>query len=178
MTEPLTFATLRAANLARIPLFKNRAGQIAHSKPDGSDWTPAQWLLAVAGEAGEAANVYKKMFRGDGVPLKALADELADVAIYWDLLGVRMGVPADPGQINQWKFKHYITPPQERFLGLFIQIGRLADPTKTEEEHLNAYFCIVEVLVGIARAHDIDLGEAVRSKFNEVSRRVGAEVYL
>lgn len=65
MSNALTFDLLRAANLARLPVFKNRHGAIAHARPDGSDWTPAQWLQAVMGELGEFANVRKKFERGD-----------------------------------------------------------------------------------------------------------------
>ena len=62
---PLTFDTLRKANIARLPEFKNSKGEPAHSKSDGSDWSPAQWLQAVIGELGEYANVMKKVERGD-----------------------------------------------------------------------------------------------------------------
>lgn len=35
----LTFAELREANIARLPQFKNKHGEPAHSQPDGSDWS-------------------------------------------------------------------------------------------------------------------------------------------
>lgn len=114
----LSFTALRVANTQRLPLFKNKHGQLAHSKPDGSDWSPAQWLQAVTGELGEYANLRKKFERGDvdAETFKIEAGkELADVTIYLDILAKQLGV---------------------------------------------------------------DLGEAVRSKFNEVSKRVGCEVFL
>jgi len=114
----LTFAQLRAANLKRLPLFKNRHGQFAHSEPDGSDWSDAEWLEALVGEIGEYANTKKKVRRGDFTPEEAkqmLADELADMICYTDILASQLG---------------------------------------------------------------IDLGEAVRRKFNEVSDRIGCEVKL
>lgn len=95
MTNGLTFNTLRGGNVARLPEFKNRKGEIAHSKADGSDWTPAQWLQAVVGELGEYANLRKKMERGDIAPDDAvpmLADELADVVIYLDILAFQLGI--------------------------------------------------------------------------------------
>lgn len=114
----LTFQTLRDANVARLPLFKNKHGDLAHAKPDGSDWSPAQWLQAIVGELGEYANKRKKFERGD-LTLEEFTEEakseLADVMIYLDLLAFQLGV---------------------------------------------------------------DLGHAVRSKFNEVSRRVGASVFI
>lgn len=91
-TDGLTFNSLRGANTARLPEFKNKHGEIAHSKPDGSDWTPAQWLQAVVGELGEYANVRKKFERGDlsAEEFKELASkELADVQTYLDILAMR-----------------------------------------------------------------------------------------
>lgn len=116
--KPLTFDQLRAANIQRLPLFVNKHGQFAHSEPDGSDWSDAQWLEAVVGEIGEYANLHKKLVRGDvDYPtfIKEAAKELADIQTYLDILAFRLGV---------------------------------------------------------------DLGEATRSKFNEVSKRVGCEVML
>jgi len=118
----LTFDQLRAANVARLPLFKNAQGETAHAQPDGSDWTPADWMTAMVGEVGEAANIIKKIRRGDfargsalEAAMEALRREFADVVIYLDILAHQFG---------------------------------------------------------------IDLGAAVRDKFNEKSRQVGAEVTL
>lgn len=104
-TDGLTFNTLRGANLARLPQFKNSQGGLAHSKSDGSDWTPAQWLQAVLGELGEYANLRKKFERGDidGATFHAEAcDELADVVTYLDILAFRLGV--DLGEATMDKF--------------------------------------------------------------------------
>lgn len=114
----LTFDELRCANVARLPLFRNSRGMPAHSKPDGSDWSAAQWLQAVVGELGEYANFRKKYERGDIDEhefMRQAHKELADVVVYLDILAFQLG---------------------------------------------------------------IDLGEAVRDKFNEVSVRVGCEVRL
>lgn len=124
----LTFNTLRSANISRLPKFKNKHGKLAHSKPDGSDWTPSDWLEAVIGELGEYANIHKKFRRGDlsfeEYKIEA-AKELADVQIYLDILALRC----------------------------------LDTPEKVDP-------------IGI------DLGEATINKFNEVSKRVGANVYI
>ncbi len=101
----LTFDALRAANVARLPQFKNKHGQPAHSKPDGSDWSDAQWLGAVLGELGEYANLRKKYDRGDIGPatfLSEAAKELADIQTYLDILAFRLGV--DLGQATIDKF--------------------------------------------------------------------------
>lgn len=114
----MDFQTLRDANTKRLPQFKNSKGQPAHSKPDGSDWSLGEWCNAVTGELGEAANLIKKVQRGDYTLEECrqdLADEFADIVTYLDILAMRAGV---------------------------------------------------------------DLGEAVRSKFNMVSRRVGSDVFI
>lgn len=94
-TDGLTFNTLRAGNIARIPLFKNAKGGPAHSEVDGSDWKPSTWSNAVLGELGELANLIKKVERGD-ITLDAcreeIAKECADVACYLDILSYRLGV--------------------------------------------------------------------------------------
>jgi NTP pyrophosphatase (non-canonical NTP hydrolase) len=105
MTDGLTFNVLRCANERRVGHFKNRKGEIAHSKSDGSDWGLAQWCNAVCGELGEAANLIKKIERGDFTLEERRADlgkELADVVIYLDLLAKRAGV--DLGKATIQKF--------------------------------------------------------------------------
>lgn len=95
----LTFALVRAANLLRLPQFTNRKGEPAHSKPDGSDWTRADWAEAVTGEWGEYCNASKKFRRGDFTPAEFQAkarQELADTVIYLDLLAHNLGI--DLGQ--------------------------------------------------------------------------------
>lgn len=101
----LTFSTLRGANLARIPTFRNKHGDLAHSESDGSDWSPAEWLQAMVGELGEYANKRKKFERGDLTEEEfsiEAAKELADVMIYLDILAYQVGV--DLGQAVIDKF--------------------------------------------------------------------------
>lgn len=66
-----------------------------------NSWSLSDWITATAGELGEAANIVKKLNRvRDGIKGNAetpeqlramLADELADVAIYLDLLAQAAG---------------------------------------------------------------------------------------
>jgi len=104
----LTFNALRAANLARLPLFKNAQGEVAHSMPDGSDWSIGEWVMAFVGELGEACNIMKKMKRGDFSSAEihkaqtALEHEFADAQTYLDLLAYRAGV--DLGAATMQKF--------------------------------------------------------------------------
>jgi len=101
----LTFQDLRNANVARLPEFKSRVGTLAHSKPDGSDWSLADWCTAVTGELGEAANLLKKVRRGDAVlaDLRGqLAAELADVVCYVDILAFQAGVDLGDAVAAKW----------------------------------------------------------------------------
>jgi NTP pyrophosphatase (non-canonical NTP hydrolase) len=104
-TNGLTFNALRGANTARLPQFRNKHGQLAHSRTDGSDWSPAQWLQAVIGELGEYANLRKKFERGDVNAqefMQQAADELADVVTYLDILAMQLGI--DLGAATMDKF--------------------------------------------------------------------------
>ena len=75
-------------------------------------WTLSDWVTATVGEIGEAANIVKKLNRvRDGIPgnsvtaeelRDALADELADTAIYLDLLTQAAGF--DLETIREAKF--------------------------------------------------------------------------
>lgn len=101
----LEFKQLREANLDRLPKFKNARGKPAHSKADGSDWRLSGWCNAVLGELGEAANIIKKIERGDMTLDEArerLGKELADVITYVDILAFRIGV--DLGEVVMKKF--------------------------------------------------------------------------
>jgi NTP pyrophosphatase (non-canonical NTP hydrolase) len=105
----LTFDALRKANLRRLPQFKNARGEPAHSHPEGNDWTPADWALAALGELGEAANLMKKIKRGDFAPEEVgeiiktkLAWEFADVITYIDLLALQYHI--DLGEVVKEKF--------------------------------------------------------------------------
>jgi NTP pyrophosphatase (non-canonical NTP hydrolase) len=101
----MNFETLRAANCARLPQFKNKHGVAAHSMADGSDWSPAQWLQAVVGELGEYANLRKKFERGDVDAAefqREAADELADIVTYLDILAFQLGI--DLGAATASKF--------------------------------------------------------------------------
>lgn len=91
----LNLRYLRLANIARMPKFKNRLGEPANSQPDGSDWKLSAWANATLGELGEAANLIKKIERGDYTldeKRRELGKELADVLIYLDILAFRAGV--------------------------------------------------------------------------------------
>lgn len=98
---PLTFDAFRAANVARCIKWH----------PQGIEsWSPSDWLTAVTGELGELASLLKMRNRErDGLPgnkfsptQKQIADELADVLTYLDLLAEVLGV--DLGRAAAEKF--------------------------------------------------------------------------
>lgn len=134
----LTFRTLREANIARLPHFKDKHGRIVHALPNGADWTPSGWLQAVIGELGEYANFRKKFERGDitheDFAVHA-AKELADVQTYLDILALRC-------------------------------LDRVEEAGLMDDGY---------VVRHLAHPTGINLGEATRAKFNEVSERVGHE---
>jgi len=79
-TEHLSFHDLRQANVPRC----------AEAFHDPDSWSLERWALAMIGEAGEVCNAVKKIIREDGTgSVDALAEELADVIIYCDLLAAR-----------------------------------------------------------------------------------------
>lgn len=108
----LTFHVLRVANLKRLPTFRNAKGELSHNPNDGhhDEWTLNDWCTAVTGELGEAANILKKVRRGDMTLDEArpmLAKELADVQTYLDLLAAAAGI--DLGQATVDKFNEVST---------------------------------------------------------------------
>ena len=97
----LTFDAFRSANVARCVKWH----------PAGiASWSPSDWLTAVTGELGELASLLKMRNRErDGLPgnkfspsQKQIADELADVLTYLDLLAEVLGV--DLGRAAALKF--------------------------------------------------------------------------
>lgn len=97
---PLTFARLTEQNVLRCRRWHANGVE---------DWTAERWLLAAAGELGEAANAMKKMWRlQEGISnpnnvtseqitsVKKAVDyigkELADTLLYLNLTAVRLGI--------------------------------------------------------------------------------------
>lgn len=93
-----------------------RQVQQAHNDRDHSlkqcidDWTLGDWGNAMAGECGEACNIIKKMRRGQDIPVKKLADELADVVAYAALIASQVGI--DLGEAVRSKFNEVSARPE------------------------------------------------------------------
>lgn len=99
--DALTFDAFRLANVTRCVKWH----------PQGiNSWSPSDWLTAVTGELGELASLLKMRNRErDGLPGnkfspsdKQVADEIADVLTYLDLLAASLGV--DLGRAATEKF--------------------------------------------------------------------------
>lgn len=102
---------LRQANSTRVHRWHG---------PDSEPWTGSDWSNAMCGEAGETANVVKKLrraetnARNEGDPevdelLAALGDEIADTIIYLDLLALHYGIelwPAIASKFNRTSAKY------------------------------------------------------------------------
>lgn len=201
MTTGLTFNTLRAANAARLPLFINRHGQPAHSKPDGSDWSPAVWFLALLGELGEAAECRVLYDRGDidfDAYRNRIQAELADVQTYLDIFSRRCldsthgaDQPADAAQELMaivMELGTYANALKKRIRGDFdeqefanatrgllgsVQEGCLSLDMSDRSPYITAFH-------PVSGAHQcgVNLGEATIVKFNEVSKRVKCSVFI
>jgi NTP pyrophosphatase (non-canonical NTP hydrolase) len=104
----LSFTDIRAKNVKRSE---------KDWKHNLKAWSIAEWGCAMAGEAGEACNVAKKILRcdhdvraelagksRDGY-IQELADELADTFLYIDLMAARAGINLELAIINKFNKK-------------------------------------------------------------------------
>lgn len=192
----LSLHDLREANRLRLPLYRNANGERAHAKTDGSDWSPAQWLQALVGELGEFAEV-RLAYESGQLSLQQYevlaAKELADVQCYLDILSRRaldtvsstrtrdgaqvlmelicaLGVYAntrkkfDRGDIGTPKLTACSRTTMDEVANLAkrIRFGDFGPRNDVQEAHPTG----------------VDLAAATIAKFNEVSERVGAPVYL
>ena len=73
---PLTFEEFHKANVHRS------TKDVKHS----TDWSSMEWGCALSGEVGELCNYLKKQRRGDKIPKKWMAHEVADIITYLSLL--------------------------------------------------------------------------------------------
>lgn len=199
----LSFPTLRAANQARLPLFKNSLGEPAHTQPDGSDWSPAQWLQAMLGELGEWAEV-RLDFESGRIGMSEYKDkcrkELADVQIYFDILCQRaFDEVRDPASTGFSSAQCLMTVVSE--LGSFANERKkfergdysFAEYAPKASDRLGAAMQNLNLLEAVyARSEQtehgnivssvspfgVDIGKAVEDKFNAVSDRVGCNVKI
>lgn len=98
----LTFQELRTANGTRSEKWHG-----------DTSWSLSDWGIAMMGEGGEACNVVKKLNRiRDGIVgnkglskeklMEKLSEELADTAIYLDLLALHAGVDLEAAIVEKF----------------------------------------------------------------------------
>lgn len=89
MSYDLLFDELSLANAARAEEWRDAAG----GENVIEDWSPTDLGCALSGEVGELCNLLKKIRRGDkNISLEDIADELADVVIYADILAQNLDI--------------------------------------------------------------------------------------
>lgn len=200
----MNFDTLRGANRARIPEFKNNKGEPAHTRKDGSDWSPAQWLQAVVGELGEWA-MARIDFEAGRITFEEYrrksGKELADVVTYLDILARRSLDVVAP------VYAHSLESVAQEMMKVVALLGELANARKkfdrgdySDDEYLEIRDKIAPNLEFQTRRFNaesedtvrfhpsdnviaphllgVDLGAETRLKFNEVSERVGSSVLI
>jgi hypothetical protein len=194
----LTFSALQAATLQRLPHFKNRLGGKAHGKPDGSDWTPADWLLAMLGEVGEWAQLRIRYEAGDITREeyeREAPKELADIACYLAMLSSRAldVTTASPHATDSSAARRVMHVAAG--LGAFCNALKKANRGDLNAQALRMHAvpalagarCELGQLLEVAdmllseipdrvttpHPYGVDLGRAVGLKFNEVSDRIG-----
>jgi NTP pyrophosphatase (non-canonical NTP hydrolase) len=92
MDGTMTFEKLRIFNVMRCE-------DVFHKL---DEWHPNDWMTALCGEVGEAANLLKKAKRGEEISISDIAKELADVIIYTDLLAARLRIDLNEAVISKF----------------------------------------------------------------------------
>ncbi len=154
--------------------------------PDDGKWERGHWLVALAGEVGEAANAAKKLHRKDvGLPgrldgtykdlTRRLGDELADVITYADLFAAFMGWPLPVHHDGPVAPRACApgTSPAAICLDMVRKVADLTYLGRTAEEQLASLQGLVLDAQELAGAFGIPLPWAVARKFNRVSARQG-----
>lgn len=201
----LSFPTLRFANMLRLPQFRNKHGEPAHASTDGSDWSPADWFVAFMGEVGEWCAVRVDFEEGRITReqyTERSAKELADIQTYLDLLAAR-SLDEVPQQMRTDQ-KHDVA---QQMLTVCATLGMYAEarkklvrgdtPDTTEARQHRSILLgqtvrevqeLYEMDIELVAVHrwaatyvdplGVDLGEATRLKWNEVSSRVGSPLRI
>lgn len=154
-------------------------------------WTNGDIACEVAGELGELLNFVKKDFRGDIVDRKDIAYELADVIICLDRLAERFGIGLDMaiGTVYLSFFRENTNAAREGMalktngdLGAraLVHLGRLFSAIELYSVTVirDSIYDFMVVLDALAARYGISLSDAVREKFNVVSKKRGSRFFL
>jgi NTP pyrophosphatase (non-canonical NTP hydrolase) len=185
MTTTLTFAALRATNVARC---------VEGFRQPLSAWSRDEWCVAIGGEVGEALNLLKKINRAYGGYAgnsKTIAEyfadlsaEIADVVIYLDLFlaseQVAFFAPSE-GIVDFAALERMVvhaantTPQLVGFnrLGrhLLTAAGRLAYPANSIPIEARS---ILWLCAQLSQHAGFDLAAAITTTFNRTSEKIGA----
>lgn len=168
---------LRSANEARQKLWEQ-------DNPAVFDFS---WRTnELAGEVGELCNVLKKLHRervgipGSRATMDDLADELADVVICIDLVGMTTGIPTLPyfGTTTPGITFGTLTNAGNSLTarcGAVSALNFIEHEAQTLEERLKI---LLKTVRALAHREAIDLRMAVQNKFNLTSRKMGYAVFL
>lgn len=174
MTSFQHYPTLREANAARQELW-DPTGRLKNM-----DWRCNE----LAGEAGEVCNILKKLQRerlglpGSRATVEQLAEELADVIICTDLVGMQAGLPAIEfigPYFSPILFRSLLHGGNMLDMGVGSICGVACNKMPILAHWLDP---IVIVVRNIAAQESIGLGRAVEQKFNATSEKVGLPVRL
>ena len=174
MTE---FPTLRDANVARQAEWDA-----------GNSITLLYRAIELAGEAGEACNLVKKLererlgIRGSRANLAELAAELADVVICCDLIAMQAGIDL---VVDDRACVVIRTDAMQAAAELALGVGQVCESLKRRKLigfSVTMLHRRLDHAIGatreIARHHGIDLDAAVAVKFNATSEKVGLATRL
>lgn len=155
------------------------------------DWTSGQFACAIAGEVGELCNLVKKEFRGEPgqFDIASIASEIADVAIYLDLLAAKHGVVFDASCAEYDKTLTLgdnvllLSYAAGKLSGLFFGSVQLSesffpkalDVYESVNENLRH---ALKALFAIAAKYGVVLTLAIAEKFNYVSFLRQSRVFI
>jgi NTP pyrophosphatase (non-canonical NTP hydrolase) len=166
----MNMAALHVANIAR-----------------GKEWENSNdacdiyfWGVELAGEAGEACNIIKKLvreelgLRGSRATLQDLADELADVVICVDLIACHRKITLNPGKLPFMVIKANLAKLGNKLNAAVGMVNHIIADDRQNFTQLASMLCIVvHHAEAIAQIKKIDLEAAVRYKFNATSEKYG-----
>ena len=170
---------LREANVAR------------QAEWDTGNQVDLSWRCnELAGEAGEVCNVLKKLHRerlgivGSRATKDDLADELADVMICVDLVGMHENIPtlgSGPSRIDRNSGVEFasLTDAGNALAARAGRVSSLLFEAPGDRNILHrSLAAVVKTTIAIAIMEGIDLRVAVAKKFNETTHKVKLSTFL
>lgn len=149
-------------------------------------WNASHFACAILGEVGSLAHVLKKKFRGDST-VGSISHEVADIAIYADLLGHKLNFSFSPSTFESME----IEPCTETHCLMLLasHVGDLCLTVQVHEMDMSIPFAMrgsvdsnlyqtCVILATFAKISGIDLKKSIIEKFNLVSDERGSLIRL